>query len=191
MSRVALSRVARPTRWCALISGRGSNLASLLEKPGTDLRLVATSDAQAGGVAKARRGGVPVFVIPRKESGALDWNLLDQELKSRSIDAVFLLGFMRIVPPSFVNRWSGRILNLHPSLLPLYPGLRSIERAFHVGDDVGCTVHEVVVEVDAGPILVSRGTLSRGSSCSLSQTETLVHIDEQRIVKETVDVWRA
>ncbi len=162
----------------------------MLEKPGADIRLVATSDAEAGGVAKALRAGVPVFCIPRKESGALDWNALDQELKNRSIDAVFLLGFMRIVPRSFVDRWSGRILNLHPSLLPRYPGLRSIERAFEAGDDVGCTVHEVVVEVDAGPILVSRRTTLRGWASSLSQTETLVHIDEQRIVKETVDVWR-
>lgn len=186
-----MSHLARPTRWCALISGRGSNLASLLEKPGTDLRLVATSDPAAGGVAKALRAGVPVFNIPRKESGALDWSTLDSELKARSIDAIFLLGFMRIVPPSFVNQWAGKILNLHPSLLPLHPGLRSIERAIEAGDDVGCTVHEVVAAVDAGPILISRRSKPRGSDCSLNQTETFVHIDEQRIVKEVVDVWRA
>jgi phosphoribosylglycinamide formyltransferase-1 len=186
-----MSWQVRPTRWCVLISGRGSNLASMLETPGVDLRLVATSDAKAAGVSKAIRAGVPVLVIPRKDSGGLDWSLLDQALKACSIDAIFLLGFMRIVPASFVCLWRGKILNLHPSLLPKYSGLKSIERAVEASDDVGCTIHEVVTEVDAGPVLGFRRSVVAGQfGCELAKSETFVHIDEQRMVKETAFVWR-
>lgn len=184
-----LARPLRPLRWGALISGRGSNLASMLEAPGVDLRVVATSDGQAQGVGKALRAGVPVLVIPRKDSGAIDWVSLDQEFRRRSIDAIFLLGFMRIVPSWFVDQWKGQILNLHPSLLPKFPGLRSIERAVDAGDAVGCTVHEVVPEVDAGKIIHSRRSVeAEAHPCSI--VETWVHIDEQRIVKESLNVWR-
>lgn len=134
------------------------------------------------------RAGVPVLIPTLMPSGKIDWANLDQELRRRSIDAIFLLGFMRIVPESFVSKWAGKILNLHPSLLPKYPGLNSIERAVAAGDEVGCTIHEVVPEVDAGPLLLSRRSLASGKTDSA--TETLVHIDEQRIVKEIVDVWR-
>ena len=182
---------ARPTRWCVLISGRGSNMAALIEKPGVDVRLVATSEVSAPGVAKALRAGIPVLNIPKKESGAIDWARLDLELRRRSIDAIFLLGFMRIVPKSFVENWTGRILNLHPSLLPSYPGLRSIERAMEADDDVGVTVHEAVAAVDAGPILRSRKSIQAGArSAGRAVSSLFVHIDEQRIVKETVEAWR-
>lgn len=189
LARQSSRQKPRPIRWCVLISGRGSNLASMLETPGVDLRLVATSDSEAAGVAKARRAGVPVIVLKRKESGAIDWNALDDELRRRSIDAIFLLGFMRIVPASFVEQWQGRILNLHPSLLPKFPGLKSIERAVEAQDDVGCTVHEVVAQVDAGPIVTARLSVNKGPQ-TLATTETFVHIDEQRIVKESLSLWR-
>lgn len=182
---------ARPTRWCVLISGRGSNMAALIEKPGIDVRLVATSDVNTPGVAKALRAGIPVVTISAKASGALDWTALDIELRKRSIDAIFLLGFMRIIPASFVDAWAGKILNLHPSLLPKYPGLRSIERAIEGDDEVGATVHQVVAAVDAGPILRSRKSILAGTrSAGRSSSSLLVHIDEQRIVRETIEAWR-
>lgn len=200
----------RPTRWCVLISGRGSNLAALLEKPGIDVRLVVSNDPEAAGLAKARRAGVPTEVFVTRpatsENGvakkaSLDWEQLERMLQAYSIDAIFLLGFMRIVPPSFIEKWSGRILNLHPSLLPKYPGLRSIERAVKAEDDCGVSIHEVVSEVDAGRVLVSRTSVSKDivsgfaavtnrPEIYLEPIETLVHVDEQRLVKEIVETWR-
>jgi phosphoribosylglycinamide formyltransferase-1 len=182
------------------ISGRGSNLAAALDIPSIDIRLVVTSDADAAGVMKARRAGVPVLVLPTqalsKNSPSpkkqVDWTLLDSELRARSIDAIFLLGFMKIVPETFVRAWEGRILNLHPSLLPSYPGLKSIERAFHDRAPCGATVHEVVAEVDAGRVLRSRRSyiFDARTSASLAEVERLVHVDEQCLVKEIVERWR-
>lgn len=193
-ARAARPGSLRPRRWCVLISGRGSNLAALLEKNEIEIHLVVSSDPAAAGIAKARRSGAPVLIAPRKSSGGLDWSALDVELRARSIDAIFLLGFMRIVPRSFVEAWAGRILNLHPSLLPKYPGLRSIERAFEAGDDIGPTIHEVVTEVDAGPLLISRRSVvaskANQTARALEAAELFVHIDEQRIVKEIVEAWR-
>lgn len=189
----------RQTRWCVLISGRGSNLAALIEKPNSNVRLVLTTDMGASGVAKAYRAGIPVLAVPlkalasnagRDHSAKIDWPALEIELVRRSIDAVFLLGFMRIVPASFIERWDGRILNLHPSLLPAFPGLRSIERAVEADSACGATVHEVVVEVDAGPRLVSRTSRRHASApFDVAAVEKLVHIDEQRLVKEIVEKW--
>ncbi len=188
-----LSRL-RPTRWCVLISGRGSNLAALLEKPDIEIRLVVSSNLSADGLAKARRAGVPTVSFQK-----FDWTELDQMLREHSIDGIFLLGFMKIVPASFLEKWEGRILNLHPSLLPKYPGLKSIERAVAADDDCGATVHEVVVEVDAGKTVATRTSCSKKNlshllDASLSEknriVETLVHIDEQRLVKEIVDIWQ-
>lgn len=195
LSRAAGLHPLRPTRWCALISGRGSNLAALLEKPDSNVHLVMTTDLDAAGVPKARRAGITVVEVPRRVSpegtGKIDWAKLDEELEARSIDAVFLLGFMRIVPASFISRWEGRILNLHPSLLPAFPGLKSIERAVLDGAACGPTIHEVVVEVDAGPLLASRVSRVAGAApMKIESVETLVHIDEQRLVKEIVEKWR-
>lgn len=188
-----LRPVLHPTRWCVFISGRGSNLAALLEKPGIEVRLVVTTDPMAAGCAKARRAGVPVLEIPR-QGKTIDWVALDQNLRAASIDAIFLLGFMRIVPASFIAAWSERILNLHPSLLPKYPGLKSIERAFMDREAYGATVHEVVPEVDAGPLLHARTSGHAGDSLkvslSLAAAEFQVHTDEQRLVKEIVEIWR-
>lgn len=179
----------RSPRWCVFISGRGSNLAAVLEEPGVDVRLVVTSDQNAAGVSKSLRAGVPVFIAPKKESGGLDWLAIDVQLRARSIECIFLLGFMRIVSESFVETWSGKILNLHPSLLPKYPGLKSIERAMMANDEVGVTVHEVVAAVDAGKVVRARRSLEKGHASGIS--EIAVHIDEQRLVKEVAAVWRS
>lgn len=200
----------RPTRWCVLISGRGSNLAAFLETAASDagsaVRLVVSNDPEAAGLAKARRAGIPTEIILTKptvdgKKPQLDWDALDKTLRAYSIDAIFLLGFMRIVPPSFIEKWSGRILNLHPSLLPKYPGLKSIERAVKAEDDCGATIHEVVTEVDAGRVLASRVSVSKDviaryaaatnrPEVYFESIETLVHLDEQRLVKEIVETWR-
>ncbi len=185
------ARTSRDTRWAVLISGRGSNLASLLEAPDVDVRYVLSSREDAPGLAKARRAGVAADVIPRElssPSSALDWEWVDSALKLRGIDQIFLLGFMRIVPAKFLARWRGRVFNVHPSLLPKYPGLRALERAYADGEVCGMSVHEVIEEIDAGRILRQRAV--EVEIATFEQTEFLVHLDEARSVREVAARWR-
>ncbi len=175
-------------RWAVLISGRGSNLGALLDlRDGVDVALVVSSSPSAYGLLRARRAGVPTRVLPRP----IDWPALDAELRALGVTHVFLAGFMRIVPETFVVAWENRLVNLHPSLLPKYPGLKSIERAFAADDDVGVTVHAVDAGVDTGPIVARRRSLNRpkGRGYSLELAELQVHIDEQRLVREVALKW--
>ncbi len=176
------------TRWTVFISGRGSNLATLLELRDTiDVALVVSSNARSYGILRARRAGVPSVVLPKP----IGWAELDQTLRRTGVTHIFLAGFMRVLPGAFVKLWEGRILNLHPSLLPAYPGLQSIERAFADDSDVGATVHEVTEGVDEGRVIMQRKTLRRPreQGCSLERTEFLIHVDEQRLVRETILKW--
>ncbi len=185
-------------RWGVLISGRGSNLGALLDarEQNLDIRVVLSSNPSAHGLLRARRAGVPAEITPFV-SGArkIDWVALDLKLRSLGVTHVFLAGFMKIVPASFVGAWRGRILNLHPSLLPLYPGLESIGRAYQDRKPMGLTVHEVNEEVDAGRIVCQRCCLKptdQGeypSGLSLAEAEFLIHVDEQRTIKEAVERW--
>lgn len=182
-------------RWAVLISGRGSNLAALLElREEIDIRLVVSSSAQAYGLLRARRTGVPTQLTPFVSgTKKIDWTELNRVLRAHGITHIFLAGFMKIVPESFVAEWRGRIVNLHPSLLPKYPGLKSIERAYEAGDSIGITVHEVNEEVDAGDVICQRRCLNAAEvrEYSLREVEFFVHVDEQRTVKEVARRWRS
>lgn len=171
------------TRWAVFISGTGSNLAALLDLRDTvDIAFVVSSKADAHGLLRARRSGIPALVLPKP----VDWTLLDAELRRRRIDRIFLAGFMKLLPTEFVRRWKGRMLNIHPSLLPLYPGLDSIERAHADGKPLGCTVHGVNEEMDAGPRYLQRKVM--GGNLSLPDSEFLAHLSEYRLVREAL--WK-
>jgi phosphoribosylglycinamide formyltransferase-1 len=86
----------------------------------------------------------------------VDWEAVQKNLESYRITQIFLLGFMKLLPASFLDPWQGRIWNVHPSLLPAYPGLHSIERALADGNPIGVTIHDVVPEMDAGPIRLQK-----------------------------------
>lgn len=148
-------------RVAILISGSGSNMVKLVESmtgdhPGRPC-LVLSNVPGAGGLAKAQALGVPVAVVdhrdfPRDRAGFEA--ALDSALRAAGAEVVALAGFMRVLTPGFVTRWAGRIINIHPSLLPKYPGLDTHARALAAGDaEAGCTVHEVTAELDAGPVL--------------------------------------
>lgn len=148
-------------RVAILISGGGSNMLRLVEDMTGDHParpvLVASNDPQAAGLARAAAQGIPVAAIdhrafPRDRAG-FEAALLDPLLAARP-DIICLAGFMRILTPGFVQRFQGRMLNIHPSLLPKYPGLDTHARAIAAGDaEAGATVHEVTPELDAGPLL--------------------------------------
>lgn len=119
--------------------------------------LVLSNRPEAGGLGKAQALGVPIAVVDHAPFGpdrAGFEAAMGQHLDAARPDVICLAGFMRIMTPGFVQRWRGRMLNIHPSLLPKYPGLDTHARALEAGDaESGCTVHEVTQELDAGPIL--------------------------------------
>lgn len=148
------------TRVAILISGGGSNMAALARSMTGDhparAVLVLADRTGAGGLARARGLGVDAAVVERADypDRAAFEAAVDAALAPAAPDLLCLAGFMRVLSPAFVGRWRGRMLNIHPSLLPLYPGLDAHARALAAGDAVaGCSVHEVTEAVDAGRVL--------------------------------------
>jgi phosphoribosylglycinamide formyltransferase-1 len=148
-------------RVAILISGGGSNMVRLVESmsgdhPGRAV-LVASNDPAAAGLARAAAMGVPVAAVdhrPFKGNRAAFEAALLEPLLAAQPDILCLAGFMRVLTPDFVARFDGRMLNIHPSLLPKYPGLHTHQRALDAGDaEAGCTVHQVTAVLDDGPIL--------------------------------------
>ncbi len=148
-------------RVAILISGSGSNMVALAESMTGDHParpvLVVSNVPGAGGLAKAAALGIPTAVVDHRPFGA-DRDAFEAELtrvlEAAEPDILCLAGFMRILTPAFTARWAGRMLNIHPSLLPKYRGLNTHARALAAGDaEAGCTVHEVTEELDGGPIL--------------------------------------
>lgn len=147
-------------RVAILISGGGSNMLRLVDDMQGDhparAVLVASNDPGAGGLARAAERGVPTLALDHRAFASradFEAALLAPLLEARP-DIICLAGFMRILTPDFVRRFEGRMLNIHPSLLPKYPGLHTHARAIAAGDaEAGATVHEVTADLDAGPIL--------------------------------------
>lgn len=145
-----------PRRVGILISGRGSNMQALVEKAaGYGVALVASNKPQAPGLDWARARGLPTWTW---DSKGVDKEEFDQAMSAaldeHRIGTIALAGFMRILSPWFIDQWRGRIVNIHPSLLPKYRGLDTHARALEAGDAVGgCSVHIVTEELDAGDVL--------------------------------------
>lgn len=146
-------------RTAVLISGRGSNLKALISactdpQFPAELILVISNDPDAGGLEHARGAGIPMRVIPHTEFGSRESfdAALDAALREARVELLCLAGFMRILGEGFVMKWQGRMINIHPSLLPSFKGARVHERAIGSGVRIsGCTVHFVTPEMDSGP----------------------------------------
>jgi phosphoribosylglycinamide formyltransferase-1 len=150
-------------RVAILISGRGSNMAALIkaaaaEEFPAEIALVISNRADAAGLEKARAAGVPTVVVDSKPFGADRAGFeaaLQVVLDKHRTELICLGGFMRLFTAEFVQRWHGRMLNIHPSLLPSFPGLDPHGQALRAGVKIsGATVHFVIPETDAGPILM-------------------------------------
>lgn len=143
-------------RVAVLISGRGSNMRSLVElADGYEVVLVASNKPLSPGLEWARDRAIPTWTWDSRAIDKATWEAaLDRSLRDHRIGTIALAGFMRILSPQFIARWSGRIVNIHPSLLPKYPGLDTHRRAIEAGDQLGgCSVHLVTDEVDAGEVI--------------------------------------
>lgn len=143
-----------------LISGSGTNMAALLyasraEDCPYEVVLVGSNNPEAGGLKLAEAEGVATFCLPHKGMARHDHDMaMDAAIRASGAQFVALAGYMRILTPEFVTGWQGRMVNIHPSLLPRYKGLHTHERAIEAGDSHGgCTVHLVTAELDDGPVL--------------------------------------
>ena len=157
-----MSEATGRVRVAVMISGAGSNMAALIDAGAQadapfEVVLVLSNDPDAGGLAVAEAKGVPTIAIDHRPFGrdrAAHEAVVQGELATANIEVVALAGYMRLLTPFLVQRWQGRMLNIHPSLLPKYPGLDTHARALAAGDaEAGCTVHLVTEGVDEGPIL--------------------------------------
>jgi len=145
-----------------LISGRGSNMVSLIEASRApdcpyEVALVLSDNPDAPGLERARALGVEAKAIDRRLYGKdreAHERIIDDALRNAGVEYVALAGYMRILTPFLVGAWEGRMINIHPSLLPKYPGLDTHRRAIEAGDaQAGCTVHLVTNDLDCGPVL--------------------------------------
>jgi phosphoribosylglycinamide formyltransferase-1 len=159
--------VTQRARVAILISGRGSNMAALIEAARApdfpaEIALVVADKRDAGGLERARQAGIATEIVESRDFPSREAfeEAMQQRLGAHRIDLVCLAGFMRILSPPFVESWRGRLINIHPSLLPELRGLHTHERALAAGlKEHGCTVHFVEPELDAGPIIAQARVL--------------------------------
>lgn len=160
-----MSQAGARVRVAVLISGAGSNMAALIDAGQAagapyEVVLVLSNDPEAGGLAVARAKGVATAAVDHRPFGkdrAAHEAAIQAELKTVGADVIALAGYMRLLTPFLVGAWEGRMLNIHPSLLPKYPGLDTHARALAAGDaEAGCTVHLVTEGVDEGPVIAQQ-----------------------------------
>jgi phosphoribosylglycinamide formyltransferase-1 len=152
----------RRVKTAVLISGNGSNLQALIDAAKTpdypaEIALVISNNEEAYGLERAERADIPAIIIPHQNfpsREAFD-RMMDEALRTHEIELVCLAGFMRILSAEFVGKWQGRLLNIHPSLLPKYRGLDTHRRALDAGEkEHGATVHFVIPALDEGPTIL-------------------------------------
>ena len=170
---------SRSTRLGILLSGRGSNFLAIAESirtgklPGVEIAVVISNVAEAPGIATATEMGLPTAVLVSKGRKRAEYDAdVAALLKAHGVDLICLAGYMRLLSPEFVKAFPNRILNIHPSLLPAFPGLEAQEQAFVYGVKIaGCTVHFVDEELDHGAIILQRAipVLDTDDPQSLSQ----------------------
>ena len=182
----------RPFRLGVLVSGSGTNLQAILDsvhgRDGIEVVCVAANRADAGGLARAEAAGVEAAVYSAAEyaSRADRDEALADFLAAREIDLLVLAGFMELLSPDFVRRFEGRMINVHPSLLPAFPGVRAIEQALEYGVRVtGVTVHLVDEGIDTGPILLQEA-IDLPYAADIAQIEQRIHAVEHRLLPEAI-----
>lgn len=181
-------------RVAILISGRGSNMAALIEAAKAadfpaEIAVVISNRADAAGLERARASGIATEIIPSKPFGkdfAAFEKVLDEKLGQCRIELICLGGFMRLFTAEFVQRWYGRMLNIHPSLLPSFPGLDAHGQALRAGVKIsGATVHFVTPETDAGPIVMQGAVPVHDGDTTEALSERILAV-EHRIYPEAL-----
>jgi phosphoribosylglycinamide formyltransferase 1 len=185
---------ATKRRVAILISGRGSNMAALIDAARladfpAEIVVVISNKADAGGLAKAQASGVSTVIIESKPFGkdrAAFEAVVQSALDQHQVDLVCLGGFMRLLTAEFVQRWYGRMLNIHPSLLPSFPGIDPAHQALSAGVKIsGATVHFVIPKTDAGPIVMQGAVAVRDGDTPETLAARILEI-EHRIYPEAL-----
>jgi phosphoribosylglycinamide formyltransferase 1 len=186
-------------RVAVLISGRGSNMVALIEAAKApdypaEIVLVVSNVPEAAGLSRAQADGIATAVVDHRSFGkdreAFE-RALDNELQTHRIEIVCLAGFMRLLTPWFVKQWNGRMLNIHPALLPQFKGLHTHRRALDAGvDRHGATVHFVVPEMDSGPVIaqdsvsVTKDDTEESLAARVLEVEHRIYPEALRLVAE-------
>jgi phosphoribosylglycinamide formyltransferase 1 len=175
-------------RVAVLISGRGSNMTALIEAAKAkdypaEIVLVVSNRPDALGLARAQQAGIATALIDHtvfgKNREAFE-QALDAQLAAKQIDIVCLAGFMRLFTPWFVDRWSGRMINIHPALLPQFKGLDTHRRALEAGvEQHGATVHFVSAAMDEGPVILQKSVAVLNSDTEASLAARVLDVEHQ------------
>lgn len=178
-----MSGIRKPKKIAVFISGSGSTLQALLELHHQfDIQLVVTNKQNKLGALKAKKFGKQVFYFTKD----LTFDDLTSVLKKNQIDLIFLAGFMKLLPASFVHQWRDQIFNIHPSLLPAFPGLESLEKNFHAKLNMGVTIHEVNEQMDEGRLFLQQtsAVVSQLEKVEFSQALLFARRTEQHLLRE-------
>ncbi len=185
-----------------MLSGRGSNMQALAQykriaDPAFEIVLAASNVPEARGLVLARRFGIKTWAMSHVGRDRAEFDrLVTDELRRHEVEVVALAGYMRLLSPDFIRAWQGRILNIHPSLLPAYKGLDTHRRALLAGEDyAGCSVHLVTEELDDGPVIAQSRVKIRGRDTPESLAARVLE-EEHRIYPQALDsfcraLWEA
>ena len=179
-----------------LVSGNGSNLQAILDAIGNQslnarVRLVLSNRPEAFALERAQRAGVPALSIPHQGHASREAfdRLLIEALRAHGVEWVVLAGFMRILTPAFLKAFGGRVLNVHPALLPSFPGVHAVRQALKQGVKVtGCTVHWVEEGVDSGPIIAQRAVPVLGGDTEESLAERIHRAEHELYVQALAEL---
>ena len=181
----------RKIRTAVLISGRGSNMVALAKAAQAkdypaEIVLVISNIPSAEGLKKAKELGVAIKAIDHKEfSSRQKFEVaVDTVLREANVELICCAGFMRVLTPWFVSRWTNRLLNIHPSLLPKYKGLNTHQRAIDAGDEKhGCTVHYVTAELDGGETILQDSLMIKEDDTAESLAQRLLPLEQKLFVR--------
>jgi len=188
-----------PVRTAILISGRGSNMDALIRASKTphfpaDIKLVISNRPNAGGLDRAKAHKVPALCIDHKDytSRRAFETDVNTKLVNAGIDIICCAGFMRVLSPYFVSRWQGRLMNIHPSLLPKYKGLHTHARVLAAGDRYhGCSVHWVTEELDGGDVILQDRLKIKADDTAENLAQRLLPLELALYPKALAKVARA
>ncbi len=176
-------------KWALFFSGRGTNLEAILKKYSTSWKsppILVTNNPKSLGIEIGKKFNLEIHILEKP----INYLNLHEILKNQNVDRIFLLGFLKIIPASFLSEWHNRIFNLHPSLLPLYPGLKSIDRAYEDKSAIGVTIHKVTEGIDQGEILLQKQVFKMNGfdHLSLEEVKSMVHSIEHQLVCDFVSL---